>query len=336
MPFLYLSGNYFGAWLNTNFSDAPIFDESVIVRDSIKNFTKTKPKDLFNDFRISYAYNPGADKFDKVLFVTNADKQTFPVMDELEGGAEIELRKDFKAEAKNSGDSVIITLTIGNFEERRSIIDSGVNVGSLVSFTALGGSDETHKVPGISAFRGRVSSRGINYKGELILEVESKDRYQPDPGSEPVQRGILFHYGLSYDEELHLAPRVWTSYVGGLSFNADTEERAYSFARSLWKLCRQSYLITRKKQQAPDSLTTLKWYYDYNDDTFSNGAVRFLHNLIEWTTRPKAQVEFTIPLNGSINLPEDTKRTLEIELLEPVYFKDMVFTHNEKRRGYVT
>jgi len=52
--------------------------EATIVRDSISSFIRTDLKDLFNDFVLEYAYNPGTKKFERSLAVRNADQTTFP------------------------------------------------------------------------------------------------------------------------------------------------------------------------------------------------------------------------------------------------------------------
>jgi len=192
----------------------PFFDEHAIIRNSIKSFTWTEPQDIFNDFRINYKYNLGADKFDRCLFVTNAAAKEFP-------------------------------------------------------------------------------ARG-------------------DAGQ-------------------------WTSFVGGSPFRffETPFEEYYDNAKTLWEYCREAYKFTGKLQRAPESLSNLYWCVD------DNHAFEYLKNLVEWTARPKAQVEFSIPLNGNVttvtpNGLESQKRNVELELLTRVLFKDTVYTNGKILVGYIT
>jgi len=56
---------------------------------------------------------------------------------------------------------------------------------------------------------------------------------------------------------------------------------------------------------------------------------------------PKAQVEFTVGLNGYINILEDsevkptTRRNLSLELLDKIVFKDKIYTNGEHLIGYI-
>ncbi|MFP4417600.1 MAG: N-acetylmuramoyl-L-alanine amidase [Chitinispirillaceae bacterium] len=63
-------------------------------------------------------------------------------------------------------------------------------------------------------------------------------------------------------------------------------------------------------------------------------TTRTLHSLIEWTTRPKAQVEFSVPINGTLDVA-GKKKNLELELLDPVLFCDTIYTMGRHKRGYV-
>jgi len=212
------------AWLQQGMKigDIPFFDEKTIIRDSIKNFRRTEPQDLYNDFKIYYAYNPGADRFDKCIYVTNAWEDEFPAIDET-----------------NS--------------------------------------------------------------------VEQKK---------------------------------WVTFVGGIPFNKDDEEQIYGIAKRLWLRCKAGYHFSGKSHNAPSTLCNLDWCTASNEhNADSMYVLEYLRNLIYWTTAHKAQVDFSIPLNGytmSHGESDTTTRNLTIELLDPVLFRDTIYTHSRILLGYVT
>ena len=196
------------AWLNQAAGvDTPLFNQDTIIRNSIRSFTRSEPQDLFNDFKINYMYNPGADKFDKCLFVTNAWKENFP-------------------------------------------------------------------------------------------DIENES--------------------------------TWTIYFGGIYF--PDRNHTYSNAKRLWTYCREGYKFAGKPQRAPESLSNLYWCVD------DSHAREYLGYLIRWTTRPKIQVEFSIPLNGYISTSNGlaNRRNLELELLDIVFFQDPIYTRNKTLTGYIT
>jgi len=208
------------AWLDQgdgNNGNIPSFDEDTIIRNSIKGFTRTEPKDLYNEFQINYKYNPGANKFDKCIIVTNTDKAEFP-------------------------------------------------------------------------------------------------EYADDRNT-------------------------WAAFVGGIPLRADAVDIEasrmynYSISKHLWTLCREGYKFAGKSQEAPSSLTNLHWCVD------DSHALAYLENLIYWTTRPKAQVEFSVPINARIKTSieaQSTRRNVELELLEKVFFKDKIYTDEKILTGYIT
>jgi len=206
-------GLILNAWLDQDPQrQIPYFDSDTIIRNSIKNFMRTEPQDLYNDFRINYAYNPGANKFDKCLFVTNSWEENFPSID---------------------------------------------------------------------------------------------------------------------------APRdIWTTYACGMPFDDNDKVQIYNHSKYLWERCRESYRFVGKIQRIPESLSDLHWCVD------DNYALTYLGKLIYWAARPKAQVEFSIPLNGHTETRGRNgliyKRNIEFELLDKVFFKDLIYTANKNLTGYIT
>jgi hypothetical protein len=65
------------AWREDEVSVA-IHSDSEVLRNSIKSFTKTQIKDIYNQFTLLYHYNIATKKFERSLTVTNVDQALFP------------------------------------------------------------------------------------------------------------------------------------------------------------------------------------------------------------------------------------------------------------------
>jgi len=122
----------------------------------------------------------------------------------------------------------------------------------------------------------------------------------------------------------------WKNYVGGL------ENGSYASSKVLWDTCHASYLKENLlSPQLPTDLSELYWYQDVKliqPDSGSyqgvdSSAYKYLENLVEWTTRQKETIEYSIPLNETHIL---------LELLDPVIVSDPLITNNVQRTGWVT
>ncbi len=119
----------------------------------------------------------------------------------------------------------------------------------------------------------------------------------------------------------------WKTYVKGIDSYAD--------AAWLWETAHFSYLRAIATQPAPEKITNLYWYsnptlytnLDNNGANTESAAYKFAKELVRWTARQKDQVEFAIPLNST---------NIVRELLDPIDFKDQVYTHNGIRPGWIT
>ena len=65
------------AWREKDTADYT-HDETVIIRDSIKNFVKTSINKIYNNFKIEYSYNPGNGKYDRMFTIDKVNKPAFP------------------------------------------------------------------------------------------------------------------------------------------------------------------------------------------------------------------------------------------------------------------
>lgn len=123
----------------------------------------------------------------------------------------------------------------------------------------------------------------------------------------------------------------WYDYVSLLS------ENSYSDAKAIWTACHNSYL--KNKTLSPSlsaDYSELAWYTDASiyDPTSSVGAgtdsaaFKYLVNLIEWITRQKQVINYSIPLTAT--------NIAAVELLSPVEITDVIYTNNAARTGWIT
>lgn len=122
----------------------------------------------------------------------------------------------------------------------------------------------------------------------------------------------------------------WTYFVGGL------ENNSYADSLSLWTPCRASYVrANMASNQLPDSLSKLPWFIDNKlfDPATSTGlgvnssVYKYMENLVEWTTRQKDTVEYSLPL---------TSTYVVHDLLDPIVFNDPIYTDSVNRTGWIT
>ena len=122
----------------------------------------------------------------------------------------------------------------------------------------------------------------------------------------------------------------WSPYVGGLNAGS------YAEAKTLWDVCHESYVRAQViAHELPSNLSNLDWYTDvtlFNPDATEfvgtdSSAWKYLVNLVEWTTRQKQTVEYSLPLNDT---------TIVLDLLDRVTFSDTIYTVGTTRDGWIT
>ena len=122
---------------------------------------------------------------------------------------------------------------------------------------------------------------------------------------------------------------AWKDYVGGLS------PASYVDAKLLWESANESYNRAAAVQPAPDRLSKLYWYSDVNvfnglpntGASVIDSAYKFLSILVQWTTRQKDMVTFSLPLSSA---------NIVRELLDYITFADTVYTDKAIRPGWIT
>ena len=66
-------------WLD-NITPTVTFNSANILKGSLGNMTLTPLNKMYNDFVIKYDYNPGSEKFNKQLTITNIDRANLGVL----------------------------------------------------------------------------------------------------------------------------------------------------------------------------------------------------------------------------------------------------------------
>jgi len=167
-------------------------------------------------------------------------------------------------------------------------------------------------------------------------------KYSWNPGSEEYENA--FFVSKVNETAFPGVTGAWSDYVGGRIYNADkttdTEvisgASAYPDCKALWTFCHDSWLRTKTiSKDLGTDWTELPWYINYAAyDSASakyqgvdSSAWMYLQNLAQWATRQKYEVTYRLPLTAA-NLQA-------CELLEPVQFKDKIWTSDETLNGWI-
>ena len=116
-------------------------------------------------------------------------------------------------------------------------------------------------------------------------------------------------------------------------YSAFSDIPSYADANTFWNRGHQTYLRNGISQPLPKSLAECNWYrnlreFDENNSGVTNSSVHFyLENLVEWVTRAKNVINYSIPLNSD---------TIKIELLDRVSFNDLLITGDIPIDGWIT
>lgn len=119
---------------------------------------------------------------------------------------------------------------------------------------------------------------------------------------------------------------LWKEYVGGINSYADAKE--------VWDQARDAYLRTNTVLQLPKKQSELPWYIDTlnfdSSDTSGTGtsasAWKYLLLLVDWFSRQKSLVQYSIPLSTT---------NITLELLDRITFNDQQYTNNVDHEGWI-
>ena len=267
-----------------------------IIADSITRFEKSDINQVYNDFEIRYDYNPAADKYDKIVYVHNADQEAFPGYRESTGT-----------------DTPITTLTSGTV-----YVNSSGKAAALLTFSAITAVvgdyiSLTDSTAGHSFDFGKV----FRVSGTTILGVSFSNisGWSDDTALTTGTTTIIHHTS---------GVPAWTEYVGG--------PLSHTEASDVWDFCRAAYLKTGKINPIPESIGNCKWFpkntdFDPDAEEKSDSGFALLVKLVEWTTQHKDLVEYSIPI---------TAANVVLELMDPITFVDQKYTNGADRKGYIS
>jgi hypothetical protein len=122
---------------------------------------------------------------------------------------------------------------------------------------------------------------------------------------------------------------TWTEYVQGVS------STSWGDASALWNICHDSYVKAQNIQRLEDAISDCYWYTDpaiYLGEQSAGASVdesayKFLHNLVEWTSKQKETIRYSIPM---------TATNLALELLDVIVVNDAIYTAAANRTGWIT
>jgi hypothetical protein len=297
----------FSAFLEDTDSVTQAFTQSNINRDSIKNFKKTSILNCYNEFKLFYGYNSASRKFDRALSITKSDESAFPAYLNDTEGAPTEITSPNLTNIEFNGDGTGTITFDADVSGVLSIDDY------ITYYLHLG---DTGTVSANHIYYARV----ISVSTTVITYEEPLNQYMTTVTGNAQYATIYKHASGTPD---------WMTFFEGLNSYAD--------AKNLWELCHHSYEKTQIVKNAPLNITKSFWFidpnsfYDYEDNRpvcpTNSAPFLYLQNLVEWTSRQKRLVSFSLPINST---------TIVSELLDYVSFTDPIYTNNQTLYGWIT
>jgi len=275
-----------------------------IIAGSISKFEQTPISKTFNEFRVQYDYNPGADRFNKEIFIKKTDENAFPDFhvstgtDTPQTFISVENKFRFSSMASSGIHQWYVKITVADEP-------TWATTGAYLSFD---GDDEFD----ISFAR----ITGYAASGSDWIIMADHDNEFGVAKNDICLNGTLYLNGSMV--------RSWCSYVGGIG--------DYTTARAWWLIAAANYAKSNTINPMPEDLGKCYWFPDDTDfdeyaGTSDTSAYKFIDLLLEWCALQKDVVEYSIPI---------TAANVQLELLDPVYFCDVKYTAGANRMGYIT
>lgn len=281
------------------------FTSSNILKNSIKNFRKTSLLNCYNSFRLYFGYNPGSRKMERSIGITNIEQSSFPNYLDSNQGVSTEI----------TSPNLVNILLYGDGSGKITFdadVSGILSIGDFITYyiwygdSGIESSDHAYY-----AYVSSVETTIIKYQDALI-----------NTHSNAVQEST----GATIYKNLSGTP-LWMTFAEG--FNS------YGDGKKLWEACHYAYTKTKIAKNAPNNIMKSNWFIDssifYNSTSSvipSNSApFLYLQNLIEWTSLPKNQVNFSLPINSTFIL---------LDLLDYVSFTDIIITNNVTVYGWIT
>jgi hypothetical protein len=296
----------FTAWRDTDEFDTIIHDNSIIIRNSIKNFALTPLTNVYNNLKVDFAYDYGLNEYMKSYSVNFIDiYSAFPQYDdELQSLADINSTPNFWNGVIRKYDDEHYAITMPG---RPEVLDY-LKVGGTLVFPEMFG-------------------RGISSDKQLIL----KNCYITETISDPATlvQDIIFTCDVIVDDtasgaslntyytEIKYSDSIildWKTFVTGMN--------DYDSAKIIWENCRAGYLQTRTINQMPEDRSKLIWASDLESvgeqpRQYDEYAYQYLLNSSSWNTVQKFVCEYQVPI---------TSDTVKLELMKKIHFTDPILT----------
>jgi hypothetical protein len=272
-------------------------DLNIIGRDSIEDFELTDVMQLFNNFLLQYNFDPGLQAFIRSFVVANIDMfATFP--DPYQSVVDATLQT-----------TSTTTLTIANNVNKT--VTCGTGFAFSPSQIVLIQHDTARFMYGTIVSYD--SSTGI-----MVVAVQATK----GTGSFSTWTVGLF------------SEPLWYLCFGGLLGSPNFPTDGYVESKYIWDQCKNSYNVNRVVRQSQNDISQLNWFIDralFDENTTwgtgdSSSAYYFLKILAQWVTLQKGLIPYSVPINST---------TIELELMKVVGVKDIVYTNDEIRHGYI-
>jgi len=288
---------------DTTISIAFSHDNGNILQGSIGKKELSPINEVYNEFNIQYEKNVSNGRFDKSVFITKVFEDAFPSDRLASTGTDQSNPGDFTAHTN-------ITLDVD---------DTGAASG-VITFASVDTS--VFVVGGAVSIDDTLGSllNGVIEFGNIIEVTSTKVSFTfrnlaAFIGGESTATGTVIANGTTIPE--------WATFAGGYT--------DYNKGKKNWEACHDSYLKSLTVWKLPDSFSKCNWFIDETGfgrlPADNTTAHKYLDELIEWTTRQKEIIPFSIPI---------TVPNVELELLEFCSFRDKKHTSNQTRIGYIT
>lgn len=288
------------SWLE-NYSYAGIHNDSLIVSKSISDIESTPMNQCYNNYDFKWGLNVIQNKFEKSLSVQNLQYSlsSFPEIYECNDNLQSKYTAVTLSNAVFSGNGSV-TLTFSS-----SITYAGFTVGKYLTILGTGSNTANFTIG--------AEIESVNTSTNVV--ICKKHSYQYSWDATTITTADVWKWN-------ERTPK-WNQFV--------TNCRNYNVAKSVWENCKNSRTTLGVVQKAPESLTKLDWYLDYEQfyDSKTNNPshLYYIQNLVQWNSKNKHKVSYEIPINST---------TIKLELLDLVLFSDLILTNNVAYYGYVT
>lgn len=249
----------------------------------IYKFERDSLSRIYNEFKLNYDWNPGSGRYNKSIYITKSDEESFPEVYECTGSDTSKDWEDAYVTDSNTDKWILMI----HFDDEPDYI----SVGDYIS---LYGDD------GYWALHAQVFK--IKQSGSDYYVFAFFDNTYNLENSSGCSSGTLYYQSTGVPD--------WTTFVGG--------SPDYATAKAWWEICHTAWQETKSINRLEYDCP---WFVDNEDFGHSGGTANtvyyLLQNLLEWCTRQKYIVEYAVnlqantlelELNDPINF-NDTKYT---------------------------